>query len=406
MRLASRLPSLRVLAIAVALAGASLAPAFAQDADDEERSGPQRGRVAARAALEAQRNDEADRPRPTSQAQQRGDMRRDHVQRRPQARPPAAESDASRQQMHATTEQRERARQAQLRQSQMRQRGDERERQRSADSEVQRSRQRDLALRQQRGIAEREAAQRRQRDRVQEREPRPQIGPQRAPLVVDEGRRQALRGSDDRRDNDARQRLGREQQERRIAEERRRSQRYHRQRDGYERIAQQRARALQQQRRMAQYRYQQQYYQRLRLQQARWDSRRHDYNSDPYYYTPASHRFSYGGRWHQTNRYGAELMRQAVDYGYREGVRAAQADRRDQWRNDYRNSYAYQDASYGYNGHYVGHDVYSHYFRQGFERGYQDAYSDRYRYGRRNSDGEFGVIAAVVTAILGLQLLH
>lgn len=157
---------------------------------------------------------------------------------------------------------------------------------------------------------------------------------------------------------------------------------------------------------MAQYRYQQQYYQRLHQQQVRWDSRGYNHYNDPYYSTPASYRYSYGGRHHQTNRYGADLMRQAVKYGYQEGLRAGRADRQDRWGNDYRNSTAYQDANYGYNGYYVSQDAYNHYFRQGFQRGYEDSYDDRYRYGQRNGNGEYVILAAVLGSILGLQLLN
>lgn len=166
-----------------------------------------------------------------------------------------------------------------------------------------------------------------------------------------------------------------------------------------------RARMLQQQRRMAQYRYQRDYYARLRDQERRWRTTSYDYARDPYYSTPASYRYNYGGRWHQTNRYGADLMRDAVRYGYSEGLRAGRADRDDGWRYDYRSSDGYVDASYGYNGHYIAHDQYTHYFRQGFQRGYEDGYHGRSQYGRRDERGDYTVLAAVLGVVLGLQLL-
>jgi len=144
----------------------------------------------------------------------------------------------------------------------------------------------------------------------------------------------------------------------------------------------------------------------LRQQQARWSSQRYDYYNDPYFYTPASYRYYYGGGYHQTNRYGADLMRQAVNYGYQEGLRAGRADREDGWRNDYRSSYGYQDANYGYNGYYIDQDEYNYYFRQGFERGYQDGYSGGYRYGYREDNGNYAILAAVLGVILGLQALN
>ncbi|GAB2506297.1 hypothetical protein GCM10027084_20990 [Pseudoxanthomonas sangjuensis] len=160
---------------------------------------------------------------------------------------------------------------------------------------------------------------------------------------------------------------------------------------------------MQRQHRLAQYRQQQAYYQRLRRQQMLWNSN-YNYDDDPYYYSPAIYRYRYGGRYYQTNRYGAELMRQAVEYGYREGLYAGRADRADGWRYDVRGGYGYLDASYGYDGRYLGYDQYRYYFRQGYERGYADGYYAQDRYARRDGD-DLAIAAAVVVAILGLQQL-
>jgi len=164
--------------------------------------------------------------------------------------------------------------------------------------------------------------------------------------------------------------------------------------------------ALRQQNRMAQYRFQQEYLARLRDQQSRVAGlRSYDYNSDPYFYTAPSYRYSRAGRVYETNRYGADLLRQAVNYGYEEGVRAGEADRQDGYRRGYRDSYAYEDASYGYTGMYVDQDEYSYYFRQGFTRGYEDGYNSRFQYGTSNG-GTFGILANVLSAILNLQPLR
>ncbi|HZV22332.1 MAG TPA: hypothetical protein VFF93_01030 [Luteimonas sp.] len=162
---------------------------------------------------------------------------------------------------------------------------------------------------------------------------------------------------------------------------------------------------LQRERRMAQYRYQQQYYRRMQEQRQRMLARRYDYASDPYFYTPDSYRYSYAGNWYQTNRYGADVLRQAVNDGYQEGVRAGLADRQDGWRADYRNAYAYQDADYGYNGYYVSQSDYAYYFRQGFRRGYDDGYHSRDQYGRYDDNGSGSILQAVLAAILNLQPL-
>lgn len=218
-------------------------------------------------------------------------------------------------------------------------------------------------------------------------------------------------GRDDRRDEGRRndqQRLSRDLQERRIREERQRADRYRQQTQRYDRNQweQRYARQLRDSRRNQQYRYQQQYYDRLRQQQLRFSVRNYNYYNDPYYYTPASYRYSYDGRWYETNRFGSDLMRQAVNYGYREGLNAGRADREDGWRSDYHNSYAYEDANYGYNGYYIAQDQYNYYFRQGFQRGYEDGYNSRYQYGRRDNDGNYAIAAGILGVILGLQLLH
>ena len=213
------------------------------------------------------------------------------------------------------------------------------------------------------------------------------------------------RGDDRRNDQN---RLSREVQERRISEERQRSARFHQQhqRDSRNQWQDRYARQLRDQRRNSQYRYQQQYYDRLRQQQLRFSARNYNYYNDPYYYTPASYRYSYGGRSFETNRYGRDLMNQAVNFGYQEGLRAGRADHDDGWRSDYRNSYAYEDASYGYNGYYLAQDQYNYYFRQGFQRGYEDSYRNDYRYGGRGSDGNYAILAGVLATIVALQVIN
>jgi len=139
----------------------------------------------------------------------------------------------------------------------------------------------------------------------------------------------------------------------------------------------------------------------LRLQH----ERDYDYDHDPYFYTAPTYRYSWGGRYYDTNQYGADLLRQALNNGYAEGFQAGQADRRDGWRFDYRDSYAYQDANYGYNGLYVDQPDYNYYFRQGFRRGYEDGYYSRYRYGV-NSGGTLNMVASVLSGILNLRALR
>jgi hypothetical protein len=160
---------------------------------------------------------------------------------------------------------------------------------------------------------------------------------------------------------------------------------------------------LQRENRIAQYRLQQEYAERLREQQRRIDAvRDYDYGRDPYFYTPPCYRYSRGGRYYETNEYGARLLRRAVRYGYAEGFRAGEADRQDGWSFNYRESYAYQDANYGYDGYYVDRDDYNYYFREGFRRGYEDGYGSRQQYGSY-ADGQYSVWAQVLSSILNLQ---
>src|SRR5438094_708511 len=149
------------------------------------------------------------------------------------------------------------------------------------------------------------------------------------------------------------------------------------------------AEELRRQNRLAQYRYQEEYLEHLRQQQRRLRDERFDYDRDPYFYAAPIYRYRRGGRYYEINRYGANVLRQALHAGYAQGFRAGEADRRDRWRAAYRDSYAYRDASYGYRGYYISRSEYNYYFREGFRRGYEDGYDSRYRYGRYANDNYF-----------------
>ncbi len=157
---------------------------------------------------------------------------------------------------------------------------------------------------------------------------------------------------------------------------------------------------------MAQYRFQQQYLGRIRQQQIRFQNdRNHDYYGDPFFYTAPNYRYNRGGIYYETNQFGVNLLRQAVNYGYTEGFNAGRANRMDHWRFSYQDSYAYQDASYGYIGYYVDQDAYNYYFREGFRRGYEDGFNSRYRYGRYDN-GTYRILDGVLGGILILSVLH
>jgi flagellar biosynthesis/type III secretory pathway protein FliH len=130
-----------------------------------------------------------------------------------------------------------------------------------------------------------------------------------------------------------------------------------------------------------------------------------DYSRDPYITSPYIYRYAVSGYPRYTNQYGADVLKQAVDYGYQQGYQAGQADRQDGWAASYRSSYAYTDANYGYTGNYVSQSDYNYYFRQGFQRGYEDGYYTRSQYGN-SLNGSQSILATVLSAILGLTSLR
>jgi hypothetical protein len=121
------------------------------------------------------------------------------------------------------------------------------------------------------------------------------------------------------------------------------------------------------------------------------------------FYAP-TYRYSYGGRYYDTNDDGAQILRNALNYGYQQGLRAAQAARYQNSRYDYRGCSGYQDANYGYQGYSIDQSQYSYYFREGFQRGYDDGYYSRARYGS-NHLGRVELVISILDGILGLHHL-
>ena len=130
---------------------------------------------------------------------------------------------------------------------------------------------------------------------------------------------------------------------------------------------------------------------------------------DPYYRNPDR---VYGGGYYNNDRnrrvyrdgssYSVdhrrtELLRAAVNDGYRQGYRQGQLDRQ----------YGRQSSYYGdnmYRGGYessVDRSQYQHYFQQGFQRGYEDGYHSTSRYGYR-SGNQLNILGSVLSSILGL----
>ncbi|MEO7455236.1 MAG: hypothetical protein ABIY52_03185 [Gemmatimonadaceae bacterium] len=195
-------------------------------------------------------------------------------------------------------------------------------------------------------------------------------------------------------------RVSQQEQERRIAEERARQASYQRALDQRVRLAQAQQAALQTQRRNAQLAYQQQYLANLQAQRQRVAAQR-NYNTDPYYTTAPQYRYRVNNVTRTTNSYGADVLKQAVNYGYDQGVQAGRADKQDGRSSSYRTAFAYQDANYGYNGQYVSQSDYNYYFREGFRRGYGDGYASTSQYGSVTNTGG-SILGTVLSSILGL----
>lgn len=118
-----------------------------------------------------------------------------------------------------------------------------------------------------------------------------------------------------------------------------------------------------------------------------------------------AYRYNVRGVYRETNQYGADVLRQAVDQGYEQGYRAGLNDRREGEGADYRRALDFQSGGFGYSGAYVPADDYSYYFREGFQRGYDDGYWSRSQYGTF-SNGKAAILGAIALGILGLTMIH
>jgi hypothetical protein len=107
------------------------------------------------------------------------------------------------------------------------------------------------------------------------------------------------------------------------------------------------------------------------------------------------------GSYYQTDYRGAELLRQAVNEGYRQGYRQGQLDRRYSRNGGFYGSTIYRSGTYGYRT-YVDRSQYQYYFQQGFERGYQDGFYSQSRYGYY-SGGRWNILANILGSILNIQ---
>ena len=137
---------------------------------------------------------------------------------------------------------------------------------------------------------------------------------------------------------------------------------------------------------------------RLKLEQARLRAERQRLNT-----VQAQNRYRVyrNGSWYNTDNRGAELLRQAVNEGYRQGFNAGQSNRSRRVNSSWNQSSIYRSGTIGYQS-YVDRSQYQYYFRQGFERGYQDGYNSRYQYGT-NNNGTVNILSSILGSILNIQ---
>jgi hypothetical protein len=121
------------------------------------------------------------------------------------------------------------------------------------------------------------------------------------------------------------------------------------------------------------------------------------------------YRVSRNGRYYNTDGRGADLLRQAVNEGYRQGFEAGRSDRSNRRRGNWSGSSVYRTGNTGYQTH-VNLSQYQYYFRQGFQRGYQDGsnsqyavdYNGDYQYGTRQG-GTLNILNTILGSILNIQ---
>jgi hypothetical protein len=328
---------------------------------------------------------------------QQAEWRQEHEQKKEQQREAkqrrASQREAAQQAQQAQREQRQANQQAAR---------DQARSQRQAEWRQQREQQ-EAVQQQQRAVQQRQRTVQREQQQVLESQRRVQ----RRQAVQTDSRQAEFRAQQQRRieSQDRVARLSTDRQRQLITVQQQRRTGYASRLAAQQRLLAQQASVLRQQRRFAQYRYQQQYLDNLRRQQLALQNARYDYYSDPYFYTAPSYRYSYGGRYYETNRYGVDLLREALNLGYREGYLSAQADLQDHWGYNYRDAFAYRDANYGYDGLYIDQSQYNYYFREGFRRGYDDGYYRRSQYGYRRA-GQLELIANLIDTILRLHYLN
>jgi hypothetical protein len=115
------------------------------------------------------------------------------------------------------------------------------------------------------------------------------------------------------------------------------------------------------------------------------------------------------GSYYNTDNRGADMLRQAINEGYRQGFAAGRSDYSGRRRSSWSNNNMYRTGTYGYSSG-VDRRQYQYYFQQGFQRGYQDGsnsryqdgYSGNYQYGY-NEGGTLNILGTILNGILNIS---
>jgi hypothetical protein len=121
------------------------------------------------------------------------------------------------------------------------------------------------------------------------------------------------------------------------------------------------------------------------------------------------YRVNRNGRYYNTDQRGAELLRNAVNEGYRQGFMAGRSNLSSNRRGSWSSSNVYRSGNMGYQNN-VDRGQYQYYFQQGFQRGYQDGSnrqymndrSDRFQYGTYDN-GQPSILSNILNQVLNLQ---
>lgn len=139
------------------------------------------------------------------------------------------------------------------------------------------------------------------------------------------------------------------------------------------------------------------------------DRRNGNYNNNNNVSNSNRYRVYRNGSYYNTDSRGAELLRQAVNEGYRQGFTAGRSDRNYRRNNSWSNSNVYRSGSVGYQSH-VNRSQYQYYFQQGFQRGYQDGSNSRYQNGYNgsyeygsNENGTLNILGTILNQVLNIQ---